>query len=319
MQMHENVLVYTWTGSGEQYIDIPKGWALQNRKSCHQNGLHHVAKAMVHTTGTGSGNVITFQISGAARNWVVRNSITKAWHLWRDQQKRVYEALQGDSTRPKWQDFKIFLNEDHKDAVVAGTDLLPIAGGPLGNTDAYAYAADSAGALDDGEWVYSKIYWGDLEEVGPTFDVESSRMWIVGSDSGADVGLINQYAQSRATVQSPDPATLPNFANNNIYVKASEPIDETLEVIASSQYTSNDSPPYSPDIYPGSQSAAGQENGNELTCYSWNSFSVVTDFGRTLSLDGFSAPNGLIRVQVAGASSADEHHMALYYVGREAY
>ena len=286
MQMHEHVLSFRIpsSDSGEVYIDIAKAMSQVNRKLYRQQGLWHVHGVCVYSEsdvapaygGGTSGTPYTIAIGGAPRTWVTRNALVKGFEAWKDQQKKAYDAS-SSSIKPKWQDFKVWLNNNHK----SNGSLQPISGHMFGGIDLY----------DNGEWEPSKIVYELADAAGAVVQYEP-QLHILGADNGTtNVGLIKQYALSRATVQSPDPILLGGI-EDNIYAVSDASLGDQVEEIIENLEADNNEPPYSQLAYPG-----GSSNGNEPILYAFGANASTAK--RKLNLNGFSAPNGLIEIQYA--------------------
>lgn len=305
MQMQENVLTYVIedVAGGEFYIDLAESMSILNRKLHRQQGLWKVDAvcAWVNVHGQAPlGMPYSIAIGGAPRNWVTRNALVKAFEFWKEQQATAYDALGSDAVKPRWQDFKVYLNENHR----TEGSITPTSGHMFGGDQPY----------DPGEWVYSRIVYEDVVQGPPTTITQHEPLLhILGNNNGTtNVGLIQQYSDSRVQVHSPDP-DVPTNLFNNIYVKAHGDIDAQTEEIVENLMVSNDEPPYDVDNYPGDAA-----NGEEPLLYAFAA--NTTTLGRKLVLNGFTAPNGLLEVQV---DSSDERNMDIwlqfFVSGREAY
>ena len=312
MQMTELVLNFKIANQnqGEVYIDIAKALSICNRKLFRQTGLWHVHGVCTYADAVSALNPLatvgvpyTVAISGAPRNWVTRNAIVKAFEAWKDQQKKVYDGV-SPSIKPKWQDFKIYLNENH----INDGDLLPISGHMFGGTDLY----------NAGEWVHSKLVIETTDAAGAIVQHEPT-MHILGDDDGFNSkGLILNYQESRALPQSPDPS-LPIGWNDNLYALSAEPLSDQLEEITENMGVDNNAPPYDRNDYPGNDS-----NGYEPVLYSFGANSNTAK--RKLTLNGFAAPNGLLEIQFdkdinpdVAQSDTGEFWIQLFVSHREAY
>ena len=315
MQMHEHVLSFQIPNqdSGEVYIDIAKAMSIVNRKLYRQQGLWHVHGVCTYAesdytvpsglTGT-TGVPYTVSISGAPRNWVTRNALVKGFESWKDQQKKGYDGS-STSIKPKWQDFKVWLNNNHKNV----GDLIPTSGHMFGGVDLYTA----------GEWAKSKIVWEEVDAAGLVVQREP-ELHILGPNNGnTNQSLIINYGDSRALVQSPDPVT-PGGVEHNLYSQSEEAIDQRIEGIIENLKVDNDEPPYDQVTYPG-----GATNGIEPLLYAFGANSSTAK--RKLTLNGFAAPNGLLEIQFSKETGNDpnieansgEFWIQLFVSHREAY
>lgn len=311
MQMQEHVLSFKIANQnqGEVYIDIAKAMSIVNRKLYRQQGLWHVHGVCTYADAQDAtdplktiGIPYTVSISGAPRNWVTRNALVKALSLWQDQQKQAYDNV-SPSIKPKWNDFKVWLNENHRTT----GDLIPISGHMFGGTDLY----------NAGMWVQSKIVYEQADAAGAVIQYEP-ELHILGPNNGTtNLGLIFQYQDSRASVFSPDPNVLVGV-DETMYTLASEVLGNQTDEIVENMQTDNNEPPYDQDEYPG-----GSTNGIEPVLYSFGANSSTGK--RKLTLNGFAAPNGLIEIQfdkttgTQAVENTGEFWIQLFVSHREAY
>ncbi len=280
MQLTENVLNYRIPNiaAGEFYIDIAESMSMVNRKLHRQQGLWTVLGVNCyaeHTVGN-QGAVYEIAFGGAPRNWVTRNALVKAFSLWKEQQAKAYRAAGGDGIKPRWQDFKVYLNQNSK---IIG-NIRPVSGHMFGAYEAYK----------QGEWKYSKIVY-TVDDGAGNIVTQEPTLWILGDNNGStDKGLILQYQDSRALVTSPDP-DLPGNLEHSMYMIAEAALGEQIREITKNMDEDNDEPPYDQDEYPGVPT-----NAFEPQMYSFGTNSSLAK--RKISLPGFSAPNGLIEFQV---------------------
>ncbi len=309
MQMQESVLTFRIpnSDSGEVYIDIASAMSQVNRKLFRQQGLWHVHGVCTYAdsdliAGGTTGVPYTVSISGAPRTWVVRNSLVKALSLWQDQQKQAYDNV-SPSIKPKWNDFKVWLNNNHK----AIGNLNPTSGHMFGATDPY----------NVGMWVPSKIVYE--QSVGGVVTQYEPEMHILGANNGTtNLGLIFQYQDSRASVFSPDPNVLAGV-DETMYTLASEVLGDQTDEIVENMQTDNNEPPYDQDEYPGAGVHAYEP---QLYSFAANASTAK----RKLTLNGFAAPNGLLEIQYnkdppteTALPNTGELWLQLFVSHREAY
>lgn len=300
MQMTEKVLTYEIDdiAGGEFYVDLAESMSILNRRLERQQGLWKVDAVCIYVMDHASGAGVPFQfaISGAPRNWVTRNSLVKIFELWKDQQQKAYDSV-SPSVKPKWNDFKVFLNENHR---VTGT-ITPVSGHMFGGIDPYIA----------GEWIHSRIVTVTDDGAGH-LDTEEPLVKILGPTDSNAVASIREYQISRARPFSPDPA-MP-AVSESIYAEASGSLGEQVIEILDNMEGQNDDPPYDVLNYPG-----GASNGTEPMLYA---FATNTNtLGRKIVLNGFSAPNGVIECQVDGGLEGQniDVWMQIFVSGREAY
>lgn len=179
----------------------------------------------------------------------------------------------------------------------------------FGGTDLY----------DAGMWVRSTIVFNEESTVDPgEFITLEPELHILGPDNGnTNLGIIKQYADSRAVVQSPDPLLF-NAVNESVYAKSEGSLSVQTEEIIETMTVSNDEPPYGHLTYPG-----GSSNGIEPVLYSFGANASTGK--RKLTLNGFAAPNGLLEIQfdkqtgTQAIENTGEFWIQLFVSHREAY
>jgi len=288
-QMEETVLVFKIEAdAGEDYIDIAQCMSMVNRKLYRQQGVWEILGVQLFADAIDPDRVATprvglpytVSISGAPRTWVTRNSLVKAFHAWMDQQKRALDST-SQSIKPRWQDFKVWLNDNHR----LHGNITPVSGHMFGGDDAYL----------EGEWVASKIVVESVDAAGLVVEYEP-ELHILGPDSPLNSGwdskgLINQYSMSRALPHSPDP-DLPANIEHNLYTQSVDPLADQVVEIVHNMETDNNDPPYDADDYPG-----GTSNGFEPLLFGFVSTATGATNGRKTTMNGFAAPNGLLELQ----------------------
>ena len=314
MQMQEHVLSFKVENQnqGEVYIDIAKAMSICGRRLFRQQGLWHVHGVCTYADVIDAADPLqtigvpyTVSISGAPRNWVTRNSLVKAFEKWKDQQAKAYDAQGSDSFKPKWQDFKVWLNQNHYN----NGDLLPVSGHMFGASPAYIA----------GQWDHSQFVIEEGMSNPGVITEQTPELHILGPDNGyTTMGLINAYQESRALPQSPDPL-VPAGGSTNLYALSEDALaDQDAQIVADQMTSGSREPPYDLDQYPG-----GEANGIEPILYSFGANSSTAK--RKLSLNGFAAPNGLIEIQFdkkvgpEGQQNTGVFWIQLFVSHREAY
>lgn len=273
-------LKYALPGNGaEVYIDIAEALSKINRRGYRQGKQYVVSGTTIKMdTVAAPGNSLQVTLKTAGNTWVVQNAWKKAKSAWMKQQRDVRKLSGiGSAAKPKYEDFKVYLDNGHR----AGTA---------------APVLDGAGvAVQAGEWDYSKFVYAN--DADPEVIVEPS-VHLIGPDvSTSDVGLVEGYADSRASVSGAQPQ-VPGDADTSIYAKIMSGADDGMskEIIANME-DDNDSPPY--EIY---NYAGGAANAavNWDTCYAH-----ATTYSPVTSTPGFLAQCGLLRVYSQGKQGAD--------------
>lgn len=279
----------TDAASQTYYFDLWHSASIVNRKLCRQSPVALINNMRVHTTqslGPVSADGIVVTVSVLPNTWVVHNAWKKAFELWKDQQKDAYDGA-SPSIKPKWQDFKVYMDLTMRNADVDGVALVdlntePVTAKALGTTNVAAFPAYKVSE----DWDYSKIVY----EVDTGTPVATERTLHVLGDTSASpgsFGLVKEYAISRAMVFSPDPNTDPLVASS-MFAKAQQTnvvVEETITNLANE----NDEPPYDKDNYPG-----GASNGKDPIIVYQGTLNAFV--GGVVNTGPFLAPCGLVRV-----------------------
>jgi len=145
-----------------------------------------------------------------------------------------------------------------------------------------------------GEWLASEFV---IPDEG-TNTVSTFKVHMMGNDNTNGKGLVVGYARSRALPFDPDPKTFSTLSENWISQVFNQGTLQTSEVLDDLEIT-NDSLPYADD-YVGGSTIPQNEIVDEIV------FRNTADRpapGSRLSIGGFTAPCGLIRINhLAGAT-----------------
>ncbi len=173
------------------YIDLSQCASILNRRFYRQGLNWAVAGFTFFTGGTGSIN-----ISKIPDTWVASNSWMKGFAAWQEMNRDALSET--ESVKPKFLDFKVYMDNLHHVAGSAG-NLLPV-------------DADSvpAGA---GEWEYSKYHIPNtaVDSSDPTSNNPREIIWTganyqgPGASGDFAVSLIEGYAASRGLPDIEDP------------------------------------------------------------------------------------------------------------------
>lgn len=227
----ETTLKYQLPGDGtDVYIDLMRDVTRINRRMYNQGQCVRISHIEIRQDSADQTLGLDATIKTLPLTWVSAQAYMKARQAWMNQQTHARKT--GGSIRPTYEDFKVYMDNGHR----AGNtlDVLDGAGNPV----------------VAGEWDYSRLVYAD-QTTNPETVVEPT-LHMVGPDvSNTDVGIINAYQESRATVQGPDP-NVPAAASTSIYAKLLGGADDgvTAEVIQNME-DDNDATPYSKANYPG--------------------------------------------------------------------
>lgn len=267
--------------SGTSYLDIMKDLSIVNRKLFRQGmmvGIESLEFGFVGAPGTA---IVSLEVQTAGNSWSVQNAHVKGKALWNQMNDLVLED--NPSISGKWADFKVYLDGDHRDQ-----GSLDVVG-----SDGVAVTA--------GEWFYS-TYTLPQHEVDPATGLPLaamiSRAHLIGPDktyqAGTDsFGLVQAYAQSRATVSGEEPHT-PTGVQTSFFNLLTDSGSQEPE-LAAQILMENDNPPYDLDNYPGGATQMVAPVTQDI-CY-------VTPTLPNGIINSFAAECGLIAVRTKGYNS----------------
>ena len=252
----ETTLKYSLPGDGEEiYIDLMRDLSALNRRGMHQGQMLSVTGFTIkQDTGATTDQSLQATFKALPITWVAAQAYIKGRTAWMEQQRRVRMESGQEAIKPAYEDFKIFMDAGQRAWAVA-RQALP-AGDPkyLEDNEFAVNTLDGAGnAVVQGEWDYSRLVYAD-QTVDPEV-VREPSLHLVGNDvSNTDIGLIQAYEESRATVDGDQP-NVPVTAADNIYTWLTSSQDEAASSeIITNMLADNDSPPYSINNYPGGDS-----------------------------------------------------------------
>ncbi len=272
-----------------QYIDLSQCASLLNRRFYRQGLNWAVAGFTWYTQGTG-----TMIISKVPDTWVASNAWHKGFATW---QKMNDEALEeAESVKPKFLDFKVFMDSEHAAAGVAA-NLLPRLSAGVNYTP--------------GTWDMSEIIIPNIASSAvPGAVSENEIIWTGanypgnGASGKNSVSLIEGYAASRGLPDIRDPNAPSDAADVNsatpenwisaTFNEGTSQIDEVLE----DMITENNLAPYpfendgthTDTQYPGGANQAPGPAEHDL------GFVTSTTVGAVTLLNGGNFQGGLIKI-----------------------
>lgn len=219
-----------------QYLDLSAAASILNRRFYRQ-GLQWAVSGFTVIAPSGvSGD---FTIKKLPTNWTVSNSWEKGFRAWQRQQNDALEEAASESVKAKYNDFKIYADEDHFGTSVPHF-LLPRDG-------------DNVTFKPPQEWLYSEVVVPN--EGGTVGNTVEFKLHMMGDDTNTGAAesksLIKAYSESRSVPQSPDPST-PGTASTGLYVNMFNDGMNDSEIVANAEFR-NDELPYDQDEYPGSK------------------------------------------------------------------
>lgn len=225
------------------FIDLARALSIVNCRAYRQGKVYHIAGITVHDRTASTWT----KIGVAPDTWVTRNAWAKGYRLWRKYNDQVLDESPG--LKPKYMDFKVYLNDNHRSQHEAGTDV--------------PYPADIQGYTTAGgthEWLYSR-YRLPAEGGSASPDNDQTQIHICGDDNGAlgsfvSVGLINGYIETRGRAVDPAPeldSDAPVSWASNLFDTG-----DTHDDIITDLTTRNDQAPYDTDnLYGGHTAGKG--------------------------------------------------------------
>jgi len=254
------------------YLDLSQCASILNRRFYKQGIQWAVARiTFVDTLGTADG---TINVQKIPTTWVAGNAWKKGQAVWDQMNEHAMEFAEG--VKPRYYDYKIHMDTTH----VAGgfaSNLLPV-----GVTPATA-----------GEWLPSEyVIPNEGTNTVSTFGVK-----MTGGDDVNAKGLVVGYALSRALPFDPDPRTFSSLSENWMSQVFNQGTEQTSEVLDDLEIT-NDGLPYDDDYW--GASPALNEIVDEVV---FRNTAQRPSPGSRVSIGGFTAPCGLIRIdQLAGSN-----------------
>jgi hypothetical protein len=262
------------------FIDIAQCLSALNRRFYRQGLYYYVNSIEVQNSEDGY-----VDLSVIPDTWMTQQAHKRAF--------RSYQEMnaQSDTPRPKYHDFKVFMDTTHRNNINGMIyNKMPITMGALGNIR----------TMQSDEWVYSQFVSASGED-RPEGSPNQWNVHMVGDHQGtyptsfSSVGLIQSYKDSRTLPPMyGEPEVAPD---NNI-----DPIHRLFEsgdvahVEEISQHLDiyNDTTPYDRDNYVG-------QNDNDLIPLT--RLATSESIGRTAEVKGACVPFGLIRVSSSDYNS----------------
>ncbi len=294
--------------AGSYYIDIAQCLSIVNRRSYRQ-GMNYAVDNMSFKYAplgpTPEESFMSIVVSKVPTTWAADNSTTKAFEFWKEQRAEVLKEQ--PSLKAKWSDFKIFLDANHVNKTIA-ENLIP-----------HSSISDSCGSANveflKGEWDASEIVFPVTGGSGGTGAANQQTMHVVGNNlpagafqvaTGTSFSLIEAYANSRRTPQSPDPSTTGVSETTNPYATLAAP-DSTFQDIAENVLEHNAEAPYDLDDYPGgTDNAPFAQIVKKMYPSNFGSTTNVASVS-IANTGSFLAPFGLVRIDTCGLSSSVDY------------
>ena len=279
-------LSFEFVGNATKFIDTAKALSAINRKFYRAGCYYYINSVEVYNNSTGVVDLHTLP-----DNWVTKNAWNRGFKLFQKMNSMVDDV--SSIGRPKYHDFKVFMNAQHRSTGSLNPSLHTI------NDGSTQYAADA--------WEYSQFVSAD-DDQDSIANADEFYVHMLGDHEGVpdnwiSVGLIKSYAESRAY---PDPSGLPVLPTEarsdplvNIFDFSSE---EQINDIIENLDLHNDNPPYNADHYVGESLESLQHVAR---------IGTEVGVGRVGRASGFCAPFGLICVDPWGLPANDNFRVVL--------
>ncbi len=187
----------------DNYIDLSQCASLINRRFYRQGLNWAVSGFSIGAKTDGSANAEGFvRIYKVPQTWVASNAWEKGFRAWQKMNNQALDEV--ESIRPKFLDFKVYMDSGHHQAGSA-SNLIPLSEVPIDPLDA------TIGSYKLGEWEYSS-YKIPYTDNSPGNIADREIIWTGGNYPGISpvtganaISLIEGYAASRGLPDVLDP------------------------------------------------------------------------------------------------------------------
>ncbi len=287
----------TAPSAATRYIDLGQCASIVNRRF-YRAGLNWAVAGFSWVTQSPG----TLLISKVPDTWVASNAWHKAFAHWNQMNREAMSS--GESVRPKFYDFKVYLDADHHSAGV-GANLIP--------------RYNNGNDYKTGEWDMSSVTIPTSGDTGNATDFE--LVWVGSSYPGAAAGsgldavsLVEGYASSRALPAVPGDPNVPSDMSdvgptgtpeNWIGALDNEGTEQDKDVLENLLDENNQAPyPYENDgTYTDTQYPGG---ANQAPVAQEHDFALVTatTVGGNTKIPGTNFQGGLIRLDLEHEGSS---------------
>ena len=275
------------------FIDLAKELSAINRRLYRQGKVYQVANISVTSRNTVNGLV---SFSTAPDTWVTRAAWNRGFKMYEHMTKLVLDAPGSRSLKGRYNDYKVYLSDDHRTSTSTNTRALDNGNNQVGS----------------GEWVYTKYQSPDGTTGADEFTAHltgAHAPGLGGGDTYASISLIQSYGEARATVNTDSPNVDSDGDDDpllNLF-DAGTQVDE----ISNNLSNDGDQPPYKlvqggdlatlGDHYPGAASNLPKPMVNRLAGIGQQGGTSAP----TVMLPGFTAIAGLIEVEIQSDAPSD--------------
>ncbi len=266
--------------------DISQICSIVNRRFYRQGLQWAVAGFTLHAKAGITGNMAVKKLPNT---WSLSNGWEKVFRAWKRQQDEALEDGSQQSVKARFNDFKIFMDGDHRTATF-GDNLLPA-------------VTDTAGTWIDyapGEWDPTPIVipnYGGAPGVTQEIFLKG-----VGAAASSCHSLIQLYEDSRSVPHSPDPDVPGDVLNTNNLLSLMFDVGSDNTEVLENVVGENDQLPYDQINYPGGANQAPQLQFHDMLT------ATATTIDAKITGRGGNFPCGLVRFDLdsgLGASSVE--------------
>lgn len=280
------------------YIDLARSLSAQERKLFRQMREYTVRGGLLKDSNQDA----VVRCNVAPDTWPVRAAIRRGFRQWNEMIKHGMEGVGPGIVKPKYLDYKVFLNQGH-----GVSPELPV--DAAGNTIPY------------GEWVYATYHtedvdWANYAAWTTNRDTDSFQPMIVGphlpgpgaGDHWTRIGLVQSWIDTRAlptggTAGDPVlPAGIITDPLANLFDEA-DAADEILEDLQNE----NDRTPYSETNMLGIGEPYAAHANLQRVAFA----ATQSGAGQVAALNGFSALCGLVQVHITVANVTGDVELIL--------
>lgn len=260
-------LSFEGSGDATKFIDIARALSAVNRRFYRQGVYYYVNSIELYNSEDAYMDIHTLPDT-----WVTKNAWNRAFKTFQKMNSLV------DTPRPKYHDFKVFMNHLHKDT------------GDL-NPDTHGINGAYLNAIPD-EWIHSFMTSAD-DDGDNTQEADNFYIHMLGPHVGSagnweSVGAIKSYSDSRREPdQTGSPYLPPAHVDDPLMNMFDMSSEEMLNDIAFNLDNDNDQTPYNADLYLGE---------SDLSMTQVARLATTQISGRVVKASGFCAPLGLICV-----------------------
>lgn len=278
------------------YIDLAKSLSMQERKLFRQMREYTVRGGLLKDSNQDA----VVRVNVAPDTWQTRAAIRRGFRQWNEMIKHGMEGLGPGQQKPKYLDFKVFLNQQ-----MTTVTRMPV---------------DAAGnTLTNGEWTYSTFHtedvdWANYAAWSTNRDTDSFQPMIVGphlagpgsGDHWTRIGLIRSWIDTRANPDTTGMPVLPDAAISDPLANLFDEADAADEIIDMIQ-DDNDRTPYPETSCFGIHEPYAVHANLQRVGFA----ATQAGAGQVAALNGFSALCGLVQVHFTVSNETGDVELIL--------